>query len=187
MTQILSRRAALIGAVALLVPATAHADEPFLIDLVQPPAGARPRANGNILEVAAASGQFQTWLRAVEAAGYQDALSGPGPFTVFAPTDEAFRAKGQREVARLLNPHAHDELLSLLSYHVVASRVTTQSVAGRQTRAQAANGYRLNIDGRDGLRVNDELVVMPDIQASNGVIQGINHVLSLPVMVASVS
>lgn len=182
MTQILSRRAALIGAVALLVPAAAYADEPFLIDVADQPA----RANGNLLEVAAATGQFQTWLRAVRAAGYQDALSGPGPFTVFAPTDDAFREKGQREVARLLNPHAHEELLSLLSYHVVASRVTTQSVAGRQTRAQAANGYRLNIDGRDGLRVNDELVVMPDITASNGMIQGINHVLSPPVMVASI-
>lgn len=180
----LSRRAALIGAAALLVPGVAVADEPFLIDIADTPAGVQPRPDGDILEVAAAQGQFQTWLRAVEAAGYQETLRGPGPFTVFAPTDEAFRQMGAREVTRLLSPRAHQELLALLAYHVVPARVTSASVRGL-SRPQSSNGYRLTLNGGDGLRVNDELVVLPDIRASNGLIQGINHVLSPPVMVAS--
>ena len=73
---------------------------------------------------------------------------------------------------------------TLLSYHVVAERLTSETVGGRNTRPESANGYRLTVDGRDGLRVNDELVVMPDITASNGIIQGINAVLSPPVLVA---
>lgn len=184
MTQMFNRRATLIGALALLAPSVAGA-EPFLIDIAENTA--RPDAGGDILGVAAASGQFQTFVRAVEAAGYQETLRGPGPFTVFAPTDEAFRQMGERELTRLMRPQAHEELLSMLRYHVVRGRVTSGSVAGHVTRAQSSNGYRLQVDGRDGLRVNDQLVVVADLQASNGIIQGINHVLSPPVMVASVS
>ncbi len=115
----------------------------------------------------------------------EDTLRGEGPFTVFAPTDAAFEALGEREVERLMQPAAHEELMALISYHVVAERVTTDGVAGRVVRQEAASGYRLNIDGRDGLRVNDELVVVPDINADNGAVQGINTVLSPPVLVAS--
>lgn len=183
----------LLGAMALLVPAAARAQgrnpergqEPFLIDIAETPAGARPDPEGDILEVAAASGQFQTFLRAVEAAGYQETLRGPGPFTVFAPTDEAFRQMGESNVNRLLAPRAHEELLALLAYHVVPARVTSANARGHVIRPQSSNGYRVAIDGRDGLRINDQLVVVPDLAASNGMIQGINRVLSAPVMVAS--
>lgn len=186
MTHQFSRRATLVGALALLAPATARADNRFFIDIAQTPTtdvAARP--NGDVLEVAAAAGQFQIFLRAVEAAGYQETLRGEGPFTIFAPTDSAFREMGDREVARLLRPAAHEELLTLLAYHVVAERVTSQSVGGRVVRAEAASGYRLEIDGRDGLRVNDQLVVLPDLEARNGVVQGVNRVMTPPVMVAS--
>jgi uncharacterized surface protein with fasciclin (FAS1) repeats len=144
-----------------------------------------PKPTGDVLEVAAATGQFTRFLAAVEAAGYAETLRGEGPFTVFAPTDEAFRRMDQRELERLMQPQQHEELLALLAYHVVPERVTRASVGGRVTRPESATGHRVTLDGRDGLRINDQLVVVPDIDASNGVIHGINTVLSPPVLVAS--
>lgn len=173
-------RAALLAA-CLLAPQAALAQnaDRFLVADVQ-----TPNPDGDVLDVAAATGQFTRFLAAVEAAGYEETLRGEGPFTIFAPTDDAFRRMDQAEVDRLMRPQNRDELLALLSYHVVAEQVTSESVAGRNVRPELANGYRLTVDGRDGLRVNDELVVMPDVTASNGVIQGINSVLSPPVLVA---
>ncbi len=121
----------------------------------------------------------------MEAAGYEETLRGEGPFTIFAPTDEAFRRMDRRERQRLMDPRNREELLAILAYHVVPERLTTENVRGRITRPEAASGYRVTIDGRDGLRINDQLVVAPDIDASNGVIQGINTVLSPPVLVAA--
>lgn len=174
-------RAALFAALCLLAPQTAVAQnaDRFLVAETQ-----TPNPEGDVLDVAAATGQFTRFLAAVEAAGYEDTLRGEGPFTIFAPTDEAFRQMDQTEVERLMQPQNRDELLALLAYHVVAERVTTESIGPRIARPEAANGYRVTLDGRNGLRVNDELVVMPDIDASNGVIQGINHVLSPPVLIA---
>ena len=174
-------RAALLAAACLLAPhaALAQSADRFLVAEVQ-----TPNPEGNVLEVAAATGQFTRFLAAVEAAGYEETLRGEGPFTIFAPTDDAFRQMDQAEVDRLMQPRNRDELLALLSYHVVAERLTSETAGGRNTRPESANGYRLTVDGRDGLRVNDELVVMPDITASNGIIQGINAVLSPPVLVA---
>lgn len=152
--------------------------EPFLV------AEVTPQPEGDVLDVAAATGQFQTFLRAVEAAGYEETLRGEGPFTLFAPTDDAFRQMDEAELERLMQPQQREELLALLAYHVVPARVTSASVEGQVTRPEAASGYRVQIDGRDGLRVNDQLVVLPDIEADNGVIQGINSVLAPPVLVA---
>lgn len=160
--------------------ASAQTGERFLIAETQ-----TPNPAGDVLDVAAASGQFTQFLAAVEAAGYEETLRGEGPFTIFAPTDDAFRQMDQREVRRLLDPRNREELYALLAYHVVPERVTSENMGGRTTRTEAANGYRLTIDGRDGMRVNDHLVTMPDITATNGVIQGINTVMSPPVMVAS--
>jgi uncharacterized surface protein with fasciclin (FAS1) repeats len=175
--------ALILGGALSLVPTGAPASqaEPFFVDIAETET---PQPGGDVLDVAAAQGEFQTFLRAVEAAGYEDTLRGEGPFTIFAPTDAAFEQLGEAEVHRLLQPQAHEELLALLAYHVVAERVTTESVHG-VVRQEAASGYRLTLDGRDGLRVNDQLVVTPDLQASNGIIQGINRVLSPPVLVAS--
>ncbi|MBL8547806.1 MAG: fasciclin domain-containing protein [Hyphomonadaceae bacterium] len=174
-------RAALLAAACLLAPHTAMAQNPdrYLIAETE-----TPNPEGDVLDVAAATGQFTRFLEAVEAAGYEETLRGEGPFTIFAPTDEAFRQMDQREIERLMRPQNRDELVALLAYHVVPERVTTASVNGRSTRPESANGYRVTVDGRDGLRVNDQLVVMPDIDASNGVIQGINTVLAPPVLVA---
>lgn len=176
----LSRIALIAAMVTLAPPAIAQTGDRFLIAETT-----APNTQGDVLEVAAATGQFTQFIAAVEAAGYQETLHGEGPFTIFAPTDEAFRQMDQRQRARLMDPHNHDELLALLAYHVVPERVTSESLSGRVVRPEASNGYRVTVDGRDGLRINDQLVTMPDIEASNGVIQGINTVLAPPVMVAS--
>lgn len=174
-------RAALAALVLSAAPAAlAQNGERFLIAETT-----APNPEGNVLEVAAATGQFTRFLAAVEAAGYQETLQGEGPFTIFAPTDEAFRQMDQREVNRLMRPENRDELYALLAYHVVPERVTTETAQGRIAQEESANGYRVSVDGRDGLRVNDQLVVMQDINASNGVIQGINTVLAPPTLVAS--
>jgi uncharacterized surface protein with fasciclin (FAS1) repeats len=178
-------RRTLIGsvlAVSALAVAPAYADfgERFLIAETN-----TPNPDGDVIDVAAATGQFTRFLALVEQAGYEETLRGEGPFTLFAPTDEAFRRMPAREVERLQTPQAHDELLALLAYHVVADRLTRESIGQRVRRVEAASGYQLEIDARDGLRVNDQLVVMRDIEATNGVIQGVNAVLTPPVLVAS--
>ncbi|GAM98435.1 hypothetical protein U91I_02068 [alpha proteobacterium U9-1i] len=175
-------RTALLAAALFAAPTiAASAPDPFFVEIS---AATEPRAEGDVLEVAAATGQFTTFLRAVEAAGMQETLRGEGPFTVFAPTDAAFRAMDQRQLARLMDPRRHDDLIAFVSYHVVAERVTTETAEGANVREESTSGDYVQVDGRDGLRVNDELVVMQDVSASNGVIQGINTVLSPPVLVA---
>src|ERR1700741_730784 len=179
----LHRRTLLAGlAATLAVPTSAFADigQRFLIAETN-----TPDPNGDVIDVAAATGQFTQFLAAVEAAGYEETLRGEGPFTIFAPTDAAFRQMDRREVERLMQPVNRDELVALLAYHVVPARVTSANVRGRVTRPESSNGYQVTVDGRDGLRINDQLVAMPDIDASNGVIQGINAVLAPPVLVAS--
>jgi uncharacterized surface protein with fasciclin (FAS1) repeats len=177
-----SLRPLALAFVFALAPAASVSAEPFLIEIAEEIA---PQPNGDVLDVAAASGQFQHFLEAVQVAGYEDTLRGEGPFTIFAPTDDAFESMDQAEFRRLMQPAAHEELLALIAYHVVPDRVTSASASGHVARPEAASGYRLELDGRDGLRVNDELVVLPDIEARNGVIQGINAVLAPPVLVAT--
>lgn len=176
-------RAALLTAVCALAPlappATAQNAERFLIAETE-----TPNPQGDVLDVAAATGQFTQFLEAVEAAGYEETLRGEGPFTIFAPTDAAFREMDRAQLDRLMQPKNRDELVALLAYHVVPNRVTSANVNGRVTRPESSNGYQVTVDGRDGLRINDQLVAMPDVEASNGVIQGINAVLSPPVLVA---
>lgn len=177
-------RIGMVAALLALAPAgLAQSSERFLVEL---PTTAQPNPSGDILEVAAASGQFQHFLSAVRAAGYEDALRGPGPYTVFAPTDAAFREMDQGELARLMEPRNRDELRSLLGYHVIRGRLTSDALRGRTQAVQALNGYRVTVDGSDGLRINNQLVALRDMRASNGVIQGINSVLSAPVMVAGI-
>lgn len=172
---------ALFAALAIAPAASAQSAQRFFI--AEAPA---PNPQGDVLEVAAAAGQFTYFLEAVQAAGYADTLRGEGPFTIFAPTDDAFRRMDDAEWRRLLDPRNRDELLALMAYHVVAERITTETVGARVTTPESANGYDLTLDGRDGLRVNDVLVAMPDVQASNGVLHGVNEVLRSPVMVAGI-
>jgi len=174
---------ALCAALAAFAPAAgAQTAQRFLIAETTTPV-----PQGNVLEVAAAAGQFTYFLEAVEAAGYAETLRGEGPFTLFAPTDSAFRQMDEAEWRRLTDPRNRDELLALLAYHVVAERITSESAGARVSQAEAASGFDLTIDGRDGLRVNEALVALPDMSASNGVVHGVNEVLAPPVMVAAAS
>jgi uncharacterized surface protein with fasciclin (FAS1) repeats len=130
----------------------------------------------SIPEVAEAAGSFGTLLAAVNAAGLADTLSGEGPFTVFAPTDEAFAALGTT-VTDLLKPENREKLTSILTYHVVSGRVFAAQ-AKTLSEAKTVNGQTLAIKSSYGkLTVGGAQVISADIDASNGVIHVIDKVL----------
>lgn len=134
-------------------------------------------AKGTIVEVADKAGQFSTLLAAAKAAGLVETLSGEGPLTVFAPTDEAFAALPEGAVESLLEPENQDKLKSILTYHVVAGKVMAKDVMGMSS-ADTVNGATLDISTSDGMvMVDDATVVKADVKASNGVIHVIDKVL----------
>jgi uncharacterized surface protein with fasciclin (FAS1) repeats len=128
----------------------------------------------NIIETARHAGTFGTLLAAVEAAGLGETLADGGPFTVFAPTDEAFARLPEGTVEWLLDDPA--KLIELLTYHVVLGRVTVADVAGFAT-APTVNGADLAISIAGGVHVADAAVVSADVEASNGLIHVIDRVL----------
>lgn len=130
----------------------------------------------NIVETAAAAGTFTTLLAAAEAAGLVETLSGEGPLTVFAPTDEAFAALPEGTVEGLLADT--DALAAILTYHVVASAVMSTDLTDGMTAA-TVNGAEITVS-LDPVMINDANVVAADIEASNGVIHVIDSVLLPP-------
>ena len=127
-----------------------------------------------IVETAVNAGKFKTLVAAVQAAGLVDTLNGVGPFTVFAPTDEAFAKLPEGTVESLLaNP---EELKKILTYHVVSGKVMSSDVTG-MTSAPTVQGGELSIDTTNGVKINDAMVVTADIECSNGVIHVIDTVL----------
>lgn len=134
----------------------------------------------DIVDTALAAGQFQTLAAALGAAGLVETLKGDGPFTVFAPTDEAFRALPEGTVARLLRSENRAELTRILTYHVLPGRIEAQDLVGRQIRPQTVAGPRLDIDARQGVSVNQARVVQADVETSNGMIHVIDRVLLPP-------
>jgi uncharacterized surface protein with fasciclin (FAS1) repeats len=137
-------------------------------------------AAGHIVDTAVAAGSFQTLAAALQAAGLVETLKTEGPFTVFAPTDEAFRALPQGTVERLLRPENRAELTRILTYHVIPGRVSAADLQGRQVRPETVAGATLQIDARQGVSVNNARVVQADVAASNGVIHVIDRVLLPP-------
>lgn len=134
----------------------------------------------NIVETAVAAGSFKTLAAALEAGGLVDALQGEGPFTVFAPTDDAFAKLPEGTIATLLKPENKDQLVDILTYHVVSGNVPS-SVAVTLEKATALNEKELKIMKKDeGLFLNDSKVVTADIECSNGVIHVIDSVLLPP-------
>ncbi|WP_339739139.1 fasciclin domain-containing protein [uncultured Maricaulis sp.] len=131
----------------------------------------------DIVDTAIAAGQFGTLVAAVQAAGLVDTLKSDGPFTVFAPLDSAFAALPHGEVDRLLLPENQAELAGLLTYHVVAGRVTSDQLAGRTLSVETVEGASLVIDATDGVRVGNAQVVQADIMTSNGVIHVVDRVI----------
>lgn len=131
----------------------------------------------DIVDIATSNGSFNTLVAAVTAAGLVDTLKGEGPFTVFAPTDEAFAALPAGTVESLLLPENKDQLTAILTYHVVSGAVTSDQLAGQRLSVATVNGAEVHIDARDGVKVNDSTVTAADIIASNGVIHVIDSVL----------
>jgi len=125
----------------------------------------------------AAAGHFNTLVAAVKAAGLVDALKGPGPFTVFAPTDEAFAKLPPGTLESLLKPENKERLQKILTYHVVAGQVMAQDVV-KLHAAKTLEGASLTIHaGNGGVMVGKAHVIKTDIAASNGVIHVIDTVL----------
>lgn len=128
----------------------------------------------DIIEVARSAGQFKTLLTALDAAGLTDALRADGPFTVFAPTDEAFAKLPAGTLEALLQDKAR--LTSILTYHVVPGRVMS-SQAAKLTEAKTLQGGLLKIDATSGVKINDAQVVKADVEATNGVVHVIDAVV----------
>ena len=131
-------------------------------------------APADIVDTAVAAGNFKTLATALQAAGLIETLKGPGPFTVFAPTDEAFAKLPAGTVEALLKDKAR--LVAVLTYHVVPGRVMAADVV-KMTAAKTVQGGSLTIRADKGVCVDGAKVVKTDIQASNGVIHVIDAVL----------
>ena len=128
----------------------------------------------NIVEVAVAAGSFKTLVAAVTAANLAETLSGVGPFTVFAPTDEAFAKLPAGTVESLLNDIP--KLTKILTYHVVSGKVMAADVV-KLTSAKTVEGSEVKIDASNGVKINGASVIQADIDASNGVIHVIDTVM----------
>ena len=140
-------------------------------------AAAADTAKKDIVDTAVAAGKFNTLAAALKAAGLVDTLKGPGPFTVFAPTDEAFAKLPAGTVEDLLKPENKEKLVSVLTYHVVPARAMAKDVAGMSS-ADTVNGKPVKLQASGGkVMVNDATVIKADVDASNGVIHVIDTVL----------
>jgi uncharacterized surface protein with fasciclin (FAS1) repeats len=139
-------------------------------------ANLRAAEEKTIVVVASQAGQFNTLVAAVKAAGLVETLNGTGPFTVFAPTDEAFAKLPKGTVENLLKPENKEQLVAVLTYHVVPGKIMASDVA--TTNAKTVNGKKLPITVNDGkVKAGEANVVKTDIAASNGVIHVIDTVL----------
>lgn len=132
----------------------------------------------DIVDTAVEAGSFNTLVAAVQAAGLVETLKGPGPFTVFAPTDEAFSALPAGTIEELLKPENKDRLVAILTYHVVPGKVMASDAAGKTAELTTVQGGTLEVDGTGtGVTVQGASVTMADIAADNGVIHVIDKVI----------
>jgi uncharacterized surface protein with fasciclin (FAS1) repeats len=144
---------------ALTLPATLRADN---------------HGSKDIVETAVAAGSFKTLAAALQAAGLVDTLKGQGPFTVFAPTDEAFAKIPKADLDALLKDKA--KLTRVLTYHVVPGKVMAADVA-KLSQAKTVEGQSVKIDTSAGVKVDGASVIKADVEASNGVIHVIDSVI----------
>ncbi len=133
----------------------------------------------DIVDTAVAAGSFNTLAAALKAADLVETLKGKGPFTVFAPTDEAFAALPEGTVENLLKPENKKKLVALLTYHVVPGQVTAEKVM-KLKKAETVEGSSLKVAVDYGkVKINDATVVKADVMASNGVIHVVDKVILL--------
>ena len=157
---------AALAAVAVASPATA--------DKVQISAA----ASADIVDTAAAAGQFKTLLAAAKAAGLVGVLKSKGPLTVFAPTDAAFAKLPKGTVAMLLKPENKAKLAAVLKYHVLPGKVMAKEIVGNSFYSKTAQGQMIKIDGTgDSVMVQNAKVIKADIVTSNGVVHVIDTVI----------
>ncbi|MEM0976484.1 MAG: fasciclin domain-containing protein [Pseudomonadota bacterium] len=131
----------------------------------------------DIVDTAISAGSFETLVAAVQAAGLVETLKGEGPFTVFAPTDEAFAALPEGTVESLLLPENKDQLVSILTYHVIPGKVMSGDIAGKSLSVATVEGTEAMVDATDGVKIDEATVVAADVEASNGVIHVIDAVI----------
>ena len=132
----------------------------------------------DIVDTAVAAGSFTTLVAAVQAAGLVDTLKSEGPFTVFAPTDEAFAKLPAGTVDDLLKPENKEKLVSILTYHVVPGKVMAADISGKETMAKTVQGSEAMINATgDAVMIDGAKVVTADVAADNGVIHVIDTVI----------
>ena len=131
----------------------------------------------DIVDTAVGAGSFTTLVAAVQAAGLVDVLKGDGPFTVFAPTDEAFEALPAGTVETLLKPDNKEQLVNILTYHVLSGKVMSGDISGKSLEVTMVNGATAKINASSGVKIAGANVVTADVNASNGVIHVIDAVL----------
>jgi uncharacterized surface protein with fasciclin (FAS1) repeats len=136
----------------------------------------KKEAKMDIVDTAVNAGSFKTLAAALQAAGLVDTLKGKGPFTVFAPTDEAFAKLPAGTVETLLKPENKAKLAGILTYHVVSGNVKAADVV-KLTSAKTVQGQTVAVDATDGVKINNAKVVKADIDCGNGVIHVIDTVL----------
>jgi uncharacterized surface protein with fasciclin (FAS1) repeats len=163
-TQIIAAAAAVAVAVAAFAPIAVSGDY-------------AKKDKKDIVDTAVAAGQFKTLVAAVQAAGLVETLKGEGPFTVFAPTDDAFAKLPEGTVEDLLKPENKDRLVAVLTYHVVAGKVKADDVV-KLDKAETVQGQSVKIKVKDKkVMVDGAQVIKTDIMASNGVIHVIDSVI----------
>ncbi|WP_412561935.1 fasciclin domain-containing protein [Thalassobius sp. MITS945101] len=147
-----------------------------IASLLATPAAMAGDMSKDIVDTAVGAGSFNTLVAAVQAAGLVETLKGDGPFTVFAPTDAAFAALPEGTVETLLKPENKDQLIAILTYHVVPGKVMSTDLKD-DMMATTVQGGDIMIDLDNGVMINDASVATADIAASNGVIHVIDKVI----------
>lgn len=132
---------------------------------------------GDIVDTAASADQFSTLVAAVKAAGLVETLKSEGPFTVFAPTNDAFAALPAGTVENLLKPENKEQLVAVLTYHVIPGKVMSSDIAGKTAQVETVQGSALSIDATSGVMIDNAMVTTADIITSNGVIHVIDKVV----------
>jgi len=131
----------------------------------------------DIVDTAVAAGSFNTLVAAVTAAGLGETLKGAGPFTVFAPSDDAFAKLPAGTVDELVKPENKDQLIKILTLHVLSGKVMAADVAGKTMEPASVSGEALHVDGTNGVVVSGATVTSADIECTNGVIHVIDTVI----------
>ena len=139
----------------------------------------KTKSTSTIVDIASTNGSFNTLTAALKAAGLTEVLAGDGPFTVFAPTDEAFAALPAGTVETLLKPENKDLLVQILKYHVVAGKVPSTAIQPGQVTTVAGKPVSVTVAG-EAIKVNKAKVILADVKASNGIIHAVDQVILPP-------